>query len=381
VQPVLCVWGRAWAAQPRASDGQMARLQPAKTEAAARTCCRPARASVRPPCTHLFRDVGGEGGGRWGAWDHAPHNHHRFIKQPPSHTYVLFPNRTPKRNRAKTHPTPANAPPTQTHPKPNPKVITDPTTGRSKGYGFVRFASEPERDRALEMQGFNLSGRPIRVSLATARRAAGGGGAAAALANAAPHPADLDPTNTTLFIGGLGGGVTEEQLRAVFAQYGDIVYTKVPAGKGAMLRRRLGSSRGRRVGRCGVCPRSACAFVAASCVHITTSEGRAAASVITTAPTTPTRLRHTRLRICAVRPAPIGRDGPGRPKRTGAGRRRHPHQLGALHEPRRGGGGGRRGQGCGRARVWRGRRRRAAGGRVRHADGGRRVWGCGDAGE
>lgn len=110
------------------------------------------------------------------------------------------------------------------------KVITDPSTGRSKGYGFVRFASEPERDRALEMQGFNLSGRPIRVSLATARRTGGSGGSGGA--DSVPHPADLDPTNTTLFIGGLSAGVSEDQLRAIFGQYGDIVYTKIPAGKG-----------------------------------------------------------------------------------------------------------------------------------------------------
>ena len=33
------------------------------------------------------------------------------------------------------------------------QVITDPMTGRSKGYGFVRLGSEQERDRALtEMQ-------------------------------------------------------------------------------------------------------------------------------------------------------------------------------------------------------------------------------------
>jgi hypothetical protein len=85
------------------------------------------------------------------------------------------------------------------------------------------------------MHGFSLSGRPIRVSLATARRtggAGGGGAGAAGQAGAAPHPAELDPTNTTLFIGGLSTGVSEEQLRAVFAQYGDIVYVKIPAGKG-----------------------------------------------------------------------------------------------------------------------------------------------------
>lgn len=122
------------------------------------------------------------------------------------------------------------------------QVITDPATGRSKGYGFVRFANENERDRALEMQGFSLSGRPIRVSLATARRsgaANGVGGMGAGPygggASAVPHPAELDPTNTTLFIGGLSAGVSEEQLRAIFGQYGDIVYTKIPAGKGAGL--------------------------------------------------------------------------------------------------------------------------------------------------
>lgn len=101
----------------------------------------------------------------------------------------------------------------------------DPATGRSKGYGFVRFANETERDRALEMQGFQLSNRPIRVSLATARRSSSAG-------MPGIHPAELDPTNTTLFIGGLSAGVTEDQLRAIFQHYGDVVYTKIPQGKG-----------------------------------------------------------------------------------------------------------------------------------------------------
>lgn len=105
------------------------------------------------------------------------------------------------------------------------KVIVDPATGRSKGYGFVRFASEAERDRSLELQGLTLSNRPIRVSLATARRSPSAG-------MPGTHPAELDPTNTTLFIGGLAAGVSEEQLRAIFVRYGDVVYTKIPQGKG-----------------------------------------------------------------------------------------------------------------------------------------------------
>lgn len=105
------------------------------------------------------------------------------------------------------------------------KVIVDPATGRSKGYGFVRFAAEGERDKSLEMQGYTLCNRPIRVSLATARRSPSAG-------MPGTHPAELDPTNTTLFIGGLSAGVTEEQLRAIFIRYGEVVYTKIPQGKG-----------------------------------------------------------------------------------------------------------------------------------------------------
>lgn len=105
------------------------------------------------------------------------------------------------------------------------QVIVDPATGRSKGYGFVRFANESERDKSLEMQGYTLCNRPVRVSLATARRSPSAG-------MPGTHPAELDPTNTTLFIGGLSAGVTEEQLRAIFVRYGDVVYTKIPQGKG-----------------------------------------------------------------------------------------------------------------------------------------------------
>ncbi len=111
------------------------------------------------------------------------------------------------------------------------QVIADSVSNRSKGYGFVRFGSEQERDKALgQMNGIHINNRPIRVSLATAKK--NPGQATAAPVAQPPHPSDFDPTNTTLFIGGLSGGVTEEQLRSVFAAYGDIVYVKVPPGKG-----------------------------------------------------------------------------------------------------------------------------------------------------
>ncbi|KAG7193227.1 RRM protein [Scheffersomyces spartinae] len=50
------------------------------------------------------------------------------------------------------------------------RVMTDPTTGKSRCFGFVRFTNENERQQALiEMNGVWLGGRPIRVALASPR--------------------------------------------------------------------------------------------------------------------------------------------------------------------------------------------------------------------
>lgn len=113
------------------------------------------------------------------------------------------------------------------------QVITDPLTGRSKGYGFVRFGIEAERDRALgEMMGHLISNRPIRVSIATAKKTPPGGPSSNPASAVAPHPSDFDPSNTTLFIGGLSANVTEDDLQNLFGRFGDIIYVKVPPGKG-----------------------------------------------------------------------------------------------------------------------------------------------------
>ncbi|KAF9621609.1 hypothetical protein IFM89_024555 [Coptis chinensis] len=48
-----------------------------------------------------------------------------------------------------------------------------------------------------------------------------------------PFPAiDNDITNTTIFVGGLDPNVTEEELRQIFTQFGDLVYAKTIPGKG-----------------------------------------------------------------------------------------------------------------------------------------------------
>lgn len=56
------------------------------------------------------------------------------------------------------------------------KVVTDPNTGRSKGYGFVKFGDEMERNRAMtEMNGVYCSTRPMRISAATPKKTTAAG--------------------------------------------------------------------------------------------------------------------------------------------------------------------------------------------------------------
>ncbi|ESK93617.1 mrna binding post-transcriptional regulator [Moniliophthora roreri MCA 2997] len=50
------------------------------------------------------------------------------------------------------------------------KIMLDPVTGISKGYGFVRFTDESDQQRALiEMHGLYCLSRPMRISAATTK--------------------------------------------------------------------------------------------------------------------------------------------------------------------------------------------------------------------
>ena len=56
------------------------------------------------------------------------------------------------------------------------KVIVDRRTGRSRGYGFVEMGTEDLAQQAIEaLNGTELKGRPINVSLAKEQTEGGGG--------------------------------------------------------------------------------------------------------------------------------------------------------------------------------------------------------------
>ncbi|KAB1207117.1 Polyadenylate-binding protein RBP47 [Morella rubra] len=125
------------------------------------------------------------------------------------------------------------------------KVVIDSNTGRSKGYGFVRFGDENERSRAItEMNGTYCSSRPMRLGVATPKKSSGyqqqyssqalvlAGGHAANGAVTQGSQADGESNNTTIFVGGLDSDVSDEDLRQPFSEFGDIVSVKIPVGKG-----------------------------------------------------------------------------------------------------------------------------------------------------
>lgn len=134
--------------------------------------------------------------------------------------------------------------------------MTDPVTGVSRGYGFVRFGDEQDQQRALtEMQGVYCGNRPMRVSAATPKTNRPGQHVAPGMnmgpgtqvnnptwgpfppgpigyAYQQPMNQFTDPNNTTVFVGGLSGYVTEDELRSFFQGFGEITYVKIPPGKG-----------------------------------------------------------------------------------------------------------------------------------------------------
>nr|GMC47463.1 polyadenylate-binding protein RBP45 [Ipomoea batatas] len=106
------------------------------------------------------------------------------------------------------------------------KVVTDKNTGRSKGYGFVKFGDESEQVRALtEMNGVLCSTRPMRIGPAANKQTVGTQQKAFLCTLFKSH------SNAQIFVGGLDPNVTEEHLRQVFSPYGELVHIKIVAGK------------------------------------------------------------------------------------------------------------------------------------------------------
>ncbi|CAN1323738.1 Polyadenylate-binding protein RBP47 [Linum perenne] len=104
------------------------------------------------------------------------------------------------------------------------KIVFDANTGRSKGYGFVRFGDDSERTQAMtEMNGVYCLSRPMRIGAATPRKSSGyqqQGGYASNGSSTPSFQSENDSTNSTIFVGGLDPNVTDEDLKQAFSQHG-----------------------------------------------------------------------------------------------------------------------------------------------------------------
>ena len=89
------------------------------------------------------------------------------------------------------------------------KIITDPTTKLSKGYGFVQFSNYEESQKAItEMQGFMIRGKPIKVSPGFSRNSInpGSNNTKGAGSNQSKFGSNLDGLNGPGGVFALGAG-------------------------------------------------------------------------------------------------------------------------------------------------------------------------------
>jgi len=112
------------------------------------------------------------------------------------------------------------------------RIMTDPLSARSRGYGFIAFRKKDDAQRALsEMNGEWLGNRAIRCNWANQKGAA----------QATTDQLMLDfnsiigqtpAVNTTVYVGNITPDVSEHMIRQVFSDYGFIEEVKMQSDKG-----------------------------------------------------------------------------------------------------------------------------------------------------
>lgn len=101
------------------------------------------------------------------------------------------------------------------------KIVMDPVTKRSKGYGFISFKDKQDAERAMiEMNGKLLGDRIIKVNWANQK------------INGDLTKSTQSLGNTSVYIGNLSSDVQVEHIHKVFCAFGVIVNIKLFADRG-----------------------------------------------------------------------------------------------------------------------------------------------------
>ncbi|KAG1811241.1 uncharacterized protein BJ212DRAFT_1579263 [Suillus subaureus] len=106
------------------------------------------------------------------------------------------------------------------------QVQTDRATGKSRGFGYVHFTSADAVEKALQMNGKEIDGRPVNIDKSTPPDKS------AVRENRAKSFGDTQsPVSSVLFVGNLSFGVNEDQLWEVFGEHGDVKSVRVPTDR------------------------------------------------------------------------------------------------------------------------------------------------------
>ncbi|XP_070712423.1 nucleolysin TIAR-like, partial [Pempheris klunzingeri] len=104
------------------------------------------------------------------------------------------------------------------------RVVRDPETGLSKGFGFIVYRHQYEAEDAIQkMHGGTISSKTVKVSWATRSKAT----ASVPQLNYNDVYQQSSSSNTTLYAGNLPEGMTEQFLISFFEPYGAVIETKI----------------------------------------------------------------------------------------------------------------------------------------------------------
>lgn len=108
--------------------------------------------------------------------------------------------------------------------------MTDRESGRSRGFGYVEYASAADAAKAFEAKkGTELDGRTINLDYATGRQNnQQEGGRERAQTRAKSFGDSTSPESDTLFVGNLPFSASEDALRDVFGEQGTILGIRLP---------------------------------------------------------------------------------------------------------------------------------------------------------
>ncbi|CCH58130.1 hypothetical protein TBLA_0A03300 [Henningerozyma blattae CBS 6284] len=122
------------------------------------------------------------------------------------------------------------------------EILRDPNTSASRGLALIQFKEGIEMQKILvELQGIHLSQSALPLTILqftkqyTLSHSYSNSPSPLLFSSHSLSSSSSsleDPTNTTVFIGGLSSLVTENELRSLFQPFGEIVYVKIPFGKG-----------------------------------------------------------------------------------------------------------------------------------------------------